>query len=179
MKRPHAFTLLELMVVVLVIGILAVLMLPVISKLRSRAQRVQCAANLKSLHVATQLYMQEHGHWPQVRLAAQNPSAWQEFAKTWIRDLTPHGPTAKTWICPTLQSVGGNPDYTQPGGERVDYIGTPFDDKPTTPHTIGRTVPWFSEAQDVHGNGNLVIFSDGSVSDLKMVAAKASPAPAR
>jgi len=165
------------MMAILVVGILGLLTLPVIGKFRARAQRVQCTANLKSLHVATQLYLQENGHWPQIRLGAQSAPAWEDFAKAWIRDLAPYGPSAKTWICPTLQSAGGNPDYTQAGNERVDYIGTPFDDKPTTPQTIGRVVPWFSEAQDVHGNGNLVVFADGSVSDLKMLEEKASPRP--
>jgi hypothetical protein len=26
--------------------------------------------------------------------------------------------------------------------------------------------PWFVETGDVHGNGNLVVFTDGSISDL-------------
>ncbi len=29
---------------------------------------------------------------------------------------------------------------------------------------------WFVEAGDVHGHGNLIIFTDGSISDLKTVA---------
>jgi hypothetical protein len=48
---------------------------------------------------------------------------------------------------------------------RIDYIPMPFDDKPTTPHQWPRQ-PWFVEAGDVHGHGNLIIFTDGSIGDL-------------
>ncbi len=36
------------------------------------------------------------------------------------------------------------------------------------PHQWPRQ-PWFVEAGDVHGHGNLIIFTDGSISDLKTV----------
>lgn len=182
--RRAAFTLLEVSVAIVIIAIIVVLAIPAIAKLRARAQRAQCTANLKSLHVATQLYMQEHQTWPQFRPGGQNDSDWGDFAKQWIAALAPHGPTAKTWICPTRQNMLGNPDYLEPGKERIDYIPTPFDDKPTTPFDLGTPntagqavpIPWFNEAEDVHGNGNLLVFADGSVSDLKSIVG-ATPAP--
>ena len=184
MKRSAAFTLLELSVTIVVVAILAVLAMGVTSKLRARAQRIQCTANLRSLHVAAQLYMQEHQVWPQYRPGAQEDEDWSSFAKQWIAALAPHGPTAKTWICATRQNMLGNPDYLEEGKERIDYIPTPFDDKPTTPFDMGTpkqggqgvAVPWFSESEDVHGNGNLFIFADGSVTDLKSIVG-ATPAP--
>ena len=177
--KARAFTLLEVMVAIMIVAILVVLSLPVIGKLRARSQRVQCTANLKSLHVAAQLYVQEHNMWPQIGFDASSASPWATFARDWIEALKPYGPTAKTWICPTLQNKADNPDYAAAGNERVDYIGTPFDDKPITPHTIGAKVPWFSEAENMHGDGNLVVFADGSVTDLKKLAAQASPKPAQ
>jgi hypothetical protein len=39
-----------------------------------------------------------------------------------------------------------------------------FDDKPTTPHQWPRQ-HWFLERANVHGNGNLIIFTDGSVGE--------------
>ena len=184
MGRRTAFTLLEVAVVIVIIGILTVFALAAVGKLRSRAQRAQCTANLKSLHVATQLYMQEHQMWPQHRPGGQNDADWTDFAKQWIASLTPHGPTAKTWICPTRQNMLGNPDYVAEGKQRIDYIPTPFDDKPMTPFELGTPkagssgipIPWFNEAEDVHGNGNLLVFADGSVSDLKSVVSS-TPAP--
>ena len=85
--------------------------------------------------------------------------------------MAPFGPTQKTWICPTIQALLGDPDLSKPENVRIDYIATAFDDKPMTPRQWARQ-PWFAEVGDVHGNGNLMVFTDGSVSDLKTVAEK-------
>jgi prepilin-type N-terminal cleavage/methylation domain-containing protein len=174
-NRFAAFSLLELLIVIVVIGILATLLIPVISTMTARAQRVQCTANLRSLYVAANLYVQQNGSWPQIAMS-DSDSADQEYANTWIAALQPFGPTQKTWICPTIQALLGNPDLSKPENVRTDYIAMPFDDKPTTPHQWPKQ-PWFVESGDVHGNGQLIVFTDGSISDLKTVAANASPAP--
>ncbi|CAN5191639.1 hypothetical protein BH20VER2_BH20VER2_11480 [soil metagenome] len=167
-----AFTLLELATVVVVVSIIAVLMIAAVAKLRQRAQRVQCTGNLRSLHVAAALAVQEEGMWPQVAISAADDASAQEYARAWIDALRPHGGNEKTWICPTMQNELGNPDYLDGANVRVDYIGMSFDDKSTTPHNWPRH-PWFLERGNMHGNGNLVIFTDGSVSDLKSIAAQA------
>ena len=89
----------------------------------------------------------------------------------WIAALKPFGPSEKSWICPTIQNLMQKPDYTKSENVRVDYIATPFDDKPTTPHQWPRQ-PWFIETGDVHGHGNLIIFTDGSITDLRTVTGK-------
>lgn len=168
------FTLLELSVVIVIVAILAVLSLPVLGKLRARAQRVQCAANLSSLGVGAGLYLQDNGVWPQIPVNANsNP---EEFAEAWIQALTPFGIVRETWICPTIQNLLRNPDYSTADIARIDYIATPFDDKPTSPREWPRQ-PWFIETGDVHGNGNLILFTDGSVSDLKTVISGAQSQP--
>jgi prepilin-type N-terminal cleavage/methylation domain-containing protein len=163
-----AVTLLEILAVVVIIGILAVLLFPVLSTVRARAQRVQCMANLRSLYAATELYIQQNGHWPQIAMTASE-NGEQDYANAWIAALAPFGPTQKTWVCPTMQDELGNPDLSNSENVRVDYLATTFDDKPTTPHQWPKQ-PWFGEAGDVHGNGNLIIFTDGSISDLNTVA---------
>jgi prepilin-type N-terminal cleavage/methylation domain-containing protein len=170
-RGDAAFSLLELAVVIFVIAILSVLAIPVYSKLQARAQRVQCMANLKNLSVAAEQYVQQYGAWPQISLASESDSAMQEFSTNWIAVLKPFGISEKTWICPTIQNLRGNPDYFQPENARVDYAPMPFDDKPTTPHQWARQ-PWFIETGDVHGHGNLIIFTDGSISDLKTITGK-------
>jgi len=76
----------------------------------------------------------------------------QVYASSWIAALSPFGPTQKTWVCPTIQSLMLNPDLTKPENVRVDYLASAFDDKPMTPHQWPRQ-PWFAEAGDVHGMG--------------------------
>ena len=160
-----------------IIGILVTLSFPLISGMRARAQRVQCMANLRSLYTATELYIQNNGHWPQIRTSdSEDDENDTEYAKSWIEALKPFGPTEKTWICPTIQNLLGNPDLNNSANVRLDYVATTFDDRPTSPHQWP-TQPWFAEVADVHGNGNLIIFTDGSISDLKTVAAQAGKSP--
>ncbi len=167
--RRTAFTLLELLIVLAIIGILATLLLPVYGRMRERAQKVQCMANLRSLYLATDLYVQRNGSWPQIFL--KNYRTAEDYANAWIAALEPFSAERKTWICPTIQELLNNPDYIQPAHARIDYISTGFDDKPTSPHQWPRQ-PWFVETGNVHGNGNLLIFTDGSIAETKNLIPK-------
>lgn len=165
-KGRRGFTLLELGVTVVIIAILAVLVVGGISKLRARAQRVKCATNLRNLAVAGNFYIDQHGSWPQIRQSRDTDP--KQHAQAWIDALAPFGATRETWICPTIQNLLENPDYLTPETARIDYMATPFDDKTISPREWPRQ-PWFIERGDVHGSGNLIIFTDGSISDLKTV----------
>jgi prepilin-type N-terminal cleavage/methylation domain-containing protein len=162
-RRERAFTLLELGIVIVIIGILATMLLPVYAGMRARAQRVQCVANLRNLYLAADLYLQRNGSWPQIARTGGN-SGGTDFANAWIDALAPFGPTRRTWICPTEEELLHSPDYSQPNDARLDYIPMSFDAKPTTPHQWPHQ-PWFIEAANVHGNGNLIIFTDGSITE--------------
>lgn len=160
-----------------VIIILTTLLIPVFSTMKARAQRAQCTANLRSLYVATNLYVQQNGSWPQIGIQ-DTDSGEQDYANAWIAALAPFGPTQKTWICPTVQDLMGGPDLSDPTNVRVDYFAMMFDDKPTTPYRWSQA-PWFGEVGDVHGNGNLIVFSDGSIQDVKTAAASVSSSPSK
>jgi prepilin-type N-terminal cleavage/methylation domain-containing protein len=55
-RKPKAFTLLELLVVIAILGMLAALLLPVLSEGQQRARRVACLANLRQNGIAITLY---------------------------------------------------------------------------------------------------------------------------
>ena len=125
-------------------------------------------ANLKNLAVGANLYLQQNnGIWPQIPPTAGG-TAPEDYANAWINALEPFGIQRKTWICPTMQAKLQNPDYSTAENARIDYFPTSFDDKPSSPHEWPRQ-PWFIEHGNVHGNGNLIIFTDGSISDLNTV----------
>jgi prepilin-type N-terminal cleavage/methylation domain-containing protein/prepilin-type processing-associated H-X9-DG protein len=63
-QRRHAFTLVELLVVVGIISVLIGLLMPVLGKVRKHAQEVHCAANLHSIGQALTMYTQQYGFYP-------------------------------------------------------------------------------------------------------------------
>lgn len=99
-----AFTLVELMVVITLIGILAGLLLPALSQARTRALGTECLSNQRQMHLAWSLYQHDNNDW----FVPNNP-----FGTT-----TGSGRPLPTW-------AGGDISYGQTAGtNRSLLMGT-------------------------------------------------------
>jgi len=73
--RNHGFTLIELLVVIAISAILAAMLLPALSQARERARQAVCISNLKQLHLAQEMYANDHDDW-YAQYSTQTQMAW-------------------------------------------------------------------------------------------------------
>lgn len=106
----HAFTLIELLVVVAIIAVLVAILLPSLSQAREQAKAVQCAANMRQIGVAENLYSDDNSDL----IVPSNMKTWvngvltkDEDAHRLLMDQNYLSPLA-AWTCPSLvgASVG-------------------------------------------------------------------------
>jgi prepilin-type N-terminal cleavage/methylation domain-containing protein/prepilin-type processing-associated H-X9-DG protein len=80
--KPHAFTLVELLVVIAVIAILASLLLPALAAAKKRARAVQCLHNLKQIGASAHMYANDNDNIIQLDSLIPGSGTWASILFT-------------------------------------------------------------------------------------------------
>lgn len=81
-RRAAGFTLVEIMIVVVIIGLLAALAFPAFQKVRHRAQNTAFANDLRQVRAAAEQYILEMGAYPEDGYPGSFPPALVEYMPT-------------------------------------------------------------------------------------------------
>jgi len=164
-RSKAAFTFVEILAVIVILGVLASLVFLAFDRLPMRAEMPACMANMRSLQVSLAAYTADKGHWPQepVDQLGNNEDAYEDW---WIAELKPYGAEESTWMCPTIKRLVTN--KSKNGRPKVHYTPTMFDKNPGTPYRW-TTQPWLIEIGNMHGQGALICYPDGSIKPMDEV----------
>ncbi|MDF2439224.1 MAG: hypothetical protein JWN98_208, partial [Abditibacteriota bacterium] len=118
----RAFTLIEILIVVAIIGIVAAILLPIFSSVRERTRTTTCTSNLRQIGLALQLYTNDYrGFYPHIGLSA-NPDC-----TLWADRIYPYLKAADVLHCPSYPAGDyrpGCPPTESFGGEEHRFDGS-------------------------------------------------------
>lgn len=163
--KNKGFTLIELIAVISILGILASLLFVGYQKNLNRFEKPACVSNLTALYRVLSTYQTDNdGRWPQLPANIRMGSVEEEdFWISTFKDYDFHG---KNWRCRTADRLmRSNSDAVRV--PKIHYLPTLFDSDKNRRSPIDWGHPWAVEIGDMHGDGNLMLFSNGKIRTYK------------
>lgn len=151
-RRRHAFTLIELLTVLAIVGVLAGILIPVLGTMRRTAQQAVSTSNLRQLATATFAYIAEQrGLFPPA-MSFDNNTRWHGARASSFAPFDPVkgylgaylGRDGSVKTCPAWSALALAPDSesfeTGAGGYgyNMAYLGGPIPETPKAPHRPAR-----------------------------------------
>ena len=182
--QRRAFSLVELLVVITIIGVLLSLLLPVLSKVREYGRGAQCLSNLKELHQAVVNFGAERSGELPASASHESldrtvrPNIWWQSAYGWVNWLLIPYPTRATsqpggdkrtyWYGPNGYTCTTNGTLYQYARDIRIYLCPTFARKgvcgrsdPIRSYVMNRTVSWGNAT--MRGATKTILFADGGM----------------
>ncbi|MDB5290726.1 MAG: epsG 2 [Phycisphaerales bacterium] len=111
-SRGWGFTLVELLVVIGIIALLISILLPVLSRAREQAKRVQCLSNMRQLGMAVLMYANEHHDL--MPAGAEGPPQIRWDWVYWDPTSSPFNDLSEGPVAPYMSITRGSNNKTNP-----------------------------------------------------------------